>query len=165
MITFYRDDTVVVTSAYLDIDGERYRLAELDYVWHREVRPTWRVRGRTAGRGVLNIIMILAGFVGAIILISIISAAWTESHLADTVALPRNTLILLAVVLILMGFIAPIWEWMLHRVDESYDKGDAIYEVWAQTRGREVLLLRFDDVTRFGKIYRAIERALEYRAP
>lgn len=164
VITFYRDETVVVTSTFIQIDERVFRLSELEYVWHREVKPDWRVRGRTAGRGVLNTVMILAGFVGAIALVGLIASAYSESQLALAVGdlpLPRNTLILLAVVLLLMGFIAPIWEWMLHRVDDSYDKGDAIYEIWAQTQGRKVMLLRLADITRFGKIYRAIERALE----
>ena len=164
VITFYRDETVTVTSTFIKVDELVIRLADLDYVWHTKVRPDWRVRGRTAGRGVLNTIMILAGFIGAIALVGLIASAYSESRLALSVGglpIPRDTLILVAVVLMLLGLVAPIWEWMLHRVDDSYDKGDAIYEIWAQTRGRQVRLMRLADVTRFGKIYRAMERALE----
>ncbi|MEV0274511.1 DUF6232 family protein [Hamadaea sp. NPDC050747] len=162
MITFYRDATVVVTSAYLQIEDRRWRLSDLDYVWHAESAATWRVRSRTAGRGVLNTIMTLAGIIGLVILIAFVSAAYTEANVGG-VHLPRNTLLLLAFVLMLGGFGWAIWEWMLHRVDDSYDKGDAVYEIWASAAGTELLLLRLEDYTRYAKIYRAIERAVEYQ--
>jgi Family of unknown function (DUF6232) len=163
MITFYRDATVAVTSAYLQIDDRRWRLSELDYVWHQESPATWRVRSRTAGRGVLNTIMTLAGLIGLVILIAFVSAAYTEANLGG-LHIPSNTLLLLALVLMIGGFGWAIWEWMLHRVDDSYDKGDAVYEIWAAAAGREQLLLRLEDYTRYAKIYRAIERAIELQA-
>lgn len=164
MITYYRDESVAVTSTFIQINGQLFRLVDLDYIWHREASPDWRVRGRTFGRGVLNTAMILAGFVGVIALVAIIAAAYGESKLAAAVGdlpIPRNTLLLLAVVLLLLGLVAPVWEWALHRVDDSYDKGNAIYEIWASIGGQELMLLRLSDATRFGKIYRSIERALE----
>jgi len=161
MITFYRDATVLVTSAHLQIDGRRWRLSDLDYVWHQESPATWRVRSRTAGRGVLNTIMTLAGLIGLVILVAFISAAYTEANIGGF-HIPSNTLLLLALVLMLGGFGWAIWEWMLHRVDDSYDKGDAVYEIWASANGQELMLLRLEDYTRYAKIYRAIERAVEF---
>ncbi|WP_027346514.1 DUF6232 family protein [Hamadaea tsunoensis] len=158
MITYYRDPTVLVTSAYVQVEGRAWRLSELEYVWHREAPPTWRVRGRTASRGLLNTAMILVGILGFVLLIAFLAAGYTEATSVGGV--PRSTLLLLAVVLILIGVGVPVWEWALHRVDESYDKGDAIYEIWAQVDGRSVLVLRLADLTRFGQIYRALERAL-----
>ncbi|NUR73157.1 MAG: hypothetical protein HOU81_20255 [Hamadaea sp.] len=162
MITFYRDPTVVVTSTYLQIEDRRWRLSELEYVWHQESPATWRVRSRTAGRGVLNTIMTLAGLIGLVILVAFVAAAYTEANIGG-VHVPRNTLLLLALVLMAGGFGWAIWEWMLHRVDDSYDKGDAVYEIWAAASGTELLLLRLEDYTRYAKIYRAIERAVEYQ--
>ena len=158
MTTHYRDDTVVVTSAYLRIDGQTWRLSDLDYVWHKQISPDWRVRGRTAGRGALNILMILAGFAGAIVLIAVLSSAYLELKLTP---IPKNTLIVVAGLLLLMGFVPVVWEWALTRVDNSYDKGDGIYEMWARVEGQEVLLLRLSDETKFSKIYRGLQRALE----
>ncbi len=158
MTTHYRDDQIVVTSAYLRINDQTWRLSELDYVWHRQIRPDWRVRGRTAGRGVLNVLMILAGFAGAAVLIAVLSSAYIELKIS---AVPKNTLIVVAILLLIMGFVPLIWEWALTRVDDSYDKGDAIYEMWATIHGTHVLLLRLPDATRFSKIYRGLQRALE----
>jgi hypothetical protein len=164
MIVFYRDSEIIVNSAAIQIGSRRYRFADIEYIWHEEASPTWRVRGRTLGRGVLNTVMILAGFAGAILLVGLIASAVTESRLASAVGelpLPRNTLILLAIVLLGLGLIAPIWEWMLHRVDDSYDKGNAIYEIWVRIDGSDLCLVRIADATRFRKIYRGIERAQE----
>lgn len=164
MIIYYRDETVAVTSTFIRFDGQTYPLVELDYVWHRQAPPDWRIRGRTLGRGVLNTGMIVAGMLGLVAIVGLIASAYGESRLAAALGelpIPRNTLLLLAALLLLLGFAVPVWEWALHRVDDSYDKGDAIYEIWARRRGEELLLLRIADATRFGKIYRALQRALE----
>ncbi|GHJ49439.1 hypothetical protein Cs7R123_67810 [Catellatospora sp. TT07R-123] len=164
MITYYRDDTVLVTSSYVHIGDRRLRLDELRYVWHQQVRPDWRVRSRTARRGILNLLMILSVFAGFVLLVAFAAAAYGESQLSSAVGrlhVPRNTLLLLAAVLVALGAVPAVWEWMLHRVDDSYDRGDAIHEIWAQTAAGQIMLLRLDDATRFGKIYRALERALD----
>lgn len=163
MTTYYRDETVAVTSTYVQVEDRRFRLSELRYVWHRQQRPDWRVRRRTARRGVLNTLMILAAVAGLIALVGLIASAYGETQLAAAVGelpIPRDTLLLFAVLLLVLGLVPLLWEWALNRVDDSYDRGDAIYEVWAETDAGQVLLLRLDDATRFGKIYRALQRAL-----
>jgi hypothetical protein len=158
MTTLYRDNEVVVTHASIRIGGQSWRLSDLDYVWHNEVSADWRVRSRTAGRGILNILLILSIFAGIIVLIAIGSAAYLELQIT---AVPRNTLIVAAAVLLAAGLVPLGWEWALTKVDSSYDKGDAIYEMWARQGDTEFLLLQLDDLTRFSKIYRAVQRALE----
>lgn len=158
MTTHYRDDEVMVTSTHLRITDQTWRLSDLEFVWHRETQPDWRVRGRTARRGVLNVLMILSGFVGALILIGVAASAYVEIEADD---LPLNTMIIVAVLLLLAGFVPLLYEWALSRVDDSYDKGDAIYEMWARVGGQDVLLLRLPDITRFSKIYRAVQRAVD----
>jgi hypothetical protein len=158
MTTHYRDDQIVVTSAYLRINDRTWQLSELDYVWHRQITPDWRVRGRTASRGLLNILMILAGLAGAVVLIAVLSSAYIELKITP---IPKNTLLVVAILLLIMGFVPLIWEWALTRVDDSYDKGDAIYEMWATIHGAQILLLRLPDATRFSRIYRGLQRALE----
>jgi hypothetical protein len=158
MTTHYRDDQVIVTSTHLRIHEQTWRLSELEYVWHRETAPDWRVRGRTAGRGALNILLILSGFAGLIVLVSVLSAGYLELKLGP---IPTKTLIVLAILLLAAGFIPIIYEWMLTRIDTSYDKGDSIYEMWARVHGEELMLLRLPDERRFSSIYRALQRALE----
>lgn len=158
MTTLYRDDHVVVTQTQIRIDGQTWRMSELEYVWHKESRPDWRVRSRRASRGILNVLMILAFFAGIIVLIAVGSAAYLELQLSP---IPRNTLIAVAILLLLAGVVPLAWEWALTKVDDTYDKGDAIYEMWARVHGTEIMLLRSNDQTRFSKIYRAVQRALE----
>jgi hypothetical protein len=163
VITYYRDETVAVTSTYVQIEDRRFRLSELRYVWHRRDRPDWRVRRRTAGRGLLNTLMVLAAVAGLVALVGLIASAYGESKLAAAVGrlpVPRDTLLLFAVLLLVAGLAPLMWEWALNRVDDSYVRGNAVYEIWAETNGAQVLLLRIDDAARFGKIYRALERAL-----
>jgi len=50
---------------------------------------------------------------------------------------------------------------LLDRVDRSYDRGSRPREIWGRTRHGDVLLLRTTDAARFGRIYRALQRALE----
>jgi len=50
---------------------------------------------------------------------------------------------------------------LLERVDRSYDRGSRQLEIWGRTPGGDVLLLRTADAARFGRIYRALQRALE----
>lgn len=157
MTTLYRDDQVLVTTTLLRIDSRSWRLADLEYVWHKETRPDWRVVSRRASRGLLNVLLILSLFAGVIVLIAVGSAAYLELQLG----FPRNTLIAVAILLLLAGLVPLAWEWALSKVDDTYDKGDAIYEMWARTHGAEIMLLRSNDLTRFSKIYRAVQRALE----
>jgi Family of unknown function (DUF6232) len=46
-------------------------------------------------------------------------------------------------------------------VDRSYDRGSRRLEIWGRVRGEDVLLLRTDNAQRFGRIYRALQRALD----
>jgi hypothetical protein len=50
---------------------------------------------------------------------------------------------------------------LLEHVDRSYDRGSRTREIWARTAAGDVLLLRTADNARFGRIYRALQRALE----
>jgi hypothetical protein len=47
---------------------------------------------------------------------------------------------------------------------ESNAGGRKAREIWAVWRGEELMLLRVTDKTRFGQIYRAIQRAFEQLA-
>jgi hypothetical protein len=50
---------------------------------------------------------------------------------------------------------------VLDRVDRSHDQGSRELEIWARTPRGDVLLLHTRDRARFGRVYRALQRALE----
>jgi hypothetical protein len=164
MLIYYRDDNVVVTSDFVQVEGRRYRIEELEYVWHADAGPTWRTMRRGVGRGVINTVTWLAGIIGVIVLVGLTAAAYSETKLEialGNLPIPRNTLLLVAAILLVVGFVPLIFEWALIRVDDSYDKGGSVYEIRALVQGQEIVLLRLADATLFGKIYRAMQRALE----
>lgn len=51
--------------------------------------------------------------------------------------------------------------WHRESEPEASGAGRKAREIWAIWRGKELMLLRVSDKTRFGQIYRAIQRALE----
>jgi hypothetical protein len=154
VITYYRDKTVSVTSAGVQVGGRAYRLGEFVRVWHRRGRRSW---SSVAGRGALGLAMIipvLAGALGILVALSIDASA------ATTIALLGGG--------ILVGLAAlPLADVLLEVMDRSYARGSRSLEIWADVRGAPVLLVQTDDALRFGQIYRALQRALERgeRAP
>jgi hypothetical protein len=63
---------------------------------------------------------------------------------------------------ILIGLAAaPLADLLLEQVDRSYDRGSRHREIWARTARGDELLLSTRDAARFGKVYRALQRALE----
>jgi hypothetical protein len=142
---YYRDDTVRVTSSWVQAYGLTYPLSDLSYVWHRRTRRDLRVGGRIAGRWALVTLLAAPVAVGAIWL-------FTDWGLA---------LVGLAVLIGLVFTLTPLSEFPLMALERSYDRGSAVHEIWVQCRGADVLLLRTDDALRFGQIYRALQRALE----
>jgi hypothetical protein len=150
--TLYRDPDVRVTSQLIEVDGRRYALAELARVWHRRGERSWRA---LAGRGALGLAMLVPvglGLIGVAVGLSI------DASPTVTVAMVLGA--------VLVGFLAgPLADVLLEHLDRSYARGSREVEIWALWRGREVLLLRTGDQLRFGKIYRALQRALEAPAP
>jgi len=155
MTTYYRDDRVRVTGADLWVDGQRYALADLTYVWHRRGTPDARAVSRRTGRWAL-----LAGTgVLAALFVAKTPVLVRVSH-----GVPN---IYVRIALIVAGYAAvlaltwPVAELLLRGIDHVNVHGVAVHEIWAQWRGTEILLVRTGDALRFGRIYRALERALE----
>jgi len=148
----YRDAGVRVTSELIEVDGRRYPLPELARVWHRRGARSWRA---LAGRGALGLAMLVPiglGLIGVAVALSI------DASPATTVAMVLGA--------VLVGFLAgPLADVLLEHMDRSYARGSREIEIWALWRGQPVLLLRTGDQLRFGKIYRALQRALEVPAP
>jgi hypothetical protein len=146
--TLYRDRSVQVTPEVIRVDGRAYPLAELARVWHRRGHRSWRA---VAGRGALGLAMLvplaLAG-------LGIAVALWLDLSRTVTVAVIAGA--------VLVGFLAgPLADVLLEHMDRSYSRGSRQLEIWGVWRGSPVLLLRTGDQLRFGKIYRALQRAME----
>ena len=148
MTTYYRDADVVVTSSGIRMNGREYPLAELRQVWHTRGRRSW---GTIAGRGVLGVAMLLPILVGAL---GVGIALVAHAPVAVTAGLIGGG--------ILVGLAAaPLADVLLEHVDRSYDRGSRRREIWVRTRQGDVMLLSTVDAARFGRIYRALQRALE----
>ncbi|MFI7430485.1 DUF6232 family protein [Micromonospora sp. NPDC049836] len=149
MTTYYDDRAVQVTSTALRVDGRTYPLAELGMVWHRRGGRSWRV---LAGRGAVG--AALAGpLVAAVLGIGL--AVWLHRSAVVTIAIVG------ASVLIGLG-VGPLADVLFERLDRSYARGSRELEMWARWRGQPVRLLQTHDALRFGKIYRAMQRAMEH---
>ena len=148
MTTYYRDQDVRITSGGIRMNGRDYALAELRQVWHARGRRSW---GAIAGRGAIGLAMLLPIVVGAL---GVAVAFLLDASRAVTIWLVGGG--------ILIGLAAaPLADMLLEHVDRSYDRGSRRLEIWGRTRSGDVLLLSTGDAARFGRIYRALQRALE----
>lgn len=152
MITYYDDRSVRVDSTAIRVDGRAYPLAEIGMVWHRRGDRSWRV---LAGRGAIGVA--LAGPLVAALL-GVALALWLHRSLTVTVAIVGAS--------VLVGLaVGPLADFLFEHLDRSYVRGSRQWEMWARWRGHPVLLLRTGDALRFGKIYRAVQRAMENAGP
>jgi hypothetical protein len=148
---YYDDHAVRVTSATVSIDGRAYPLRELVAVWHRagrggaSGRRTLRTRVTSA---ILPLLPLVAAAVVAAVAFAIDAAMMTK-------------VVLFCVAGLLALATAPLLDLALGRVERTYDRGTRVHEIWARWRGTEILLVRTGDRLRFGRIYRALQRALE----
>ena len=148
MTTYYRDGEVWITSTVVRMNGRDFRPAELRRVWHRRGRRSW---AKIAGRGAIGLAMLVPLLVGAL---GVAVAFLINASTGATVALiGGGVLVGLAVV--------PLADVLLELVDRSYDRGSRELEIWGRTPAGDVLLLHTADAARFGRIYRALQRALE----
>ncbi|BEL11650.1 hypothetical protein Q0Z83_098410 [Actinoplanes sichuanensis] len=148
MTTYYRDPEVLITSSGVWMNGNEFRLPELIQVWYTKGARSW---GVIAWRGALGLAVLLPLLVGAL--------AVTVALLLD---MPLGTTVAMVVGGILVGLaVVPVADLILESVDRSYDRGTRTLEIWGRVRGGDVLLMRTDNAQRFGRIYRALQRALE----
>jgi hypothetical protein len=148
MTTYYRDPEVLITSAGVRMPGRDLRLDELLLVWHQRGRRSW---GAIAGRGAIGLAILIPILIGAL---GIAIAFLIDASTSTTLALVGGG--------ILIGLVTlPLADVLLEFVDRSYDRGSRTREIWGRTRQGDVLLLRTGDAARFGRIYRALQRALE----
>jgi hypothetical protein len=146
MITYYNDRLVQVTSAAIQVADQVYPLDELTRVWHRREKRSWR---ELAGRGFWGVTYLFP-FVGA-------GLGLTVAIVLDLPFGARATIVVAA---ILVGLSAgPLLDPIMGKLDNSFDRGLYLHEIWVEHRGVEILLLQTRDAARFGRIYRAVQRA------
>ncbi|MBM0238198.1 hypothetical protein JNW88_15445 [Micromonospora sp. ATA32] len=152
MITYYDDRSVQVTSTAVRVEGRTFPLAEISMVWHQRGSRSWRV---LAGRGAIG-----AALAGPIVaaLLGVALALWLHRSPTVTVAIVGAS--------VLVGLaVGPVADFLFEHLDRSYARGSRQREIWARWRGQPVLLLRTGDALRFGKVYRAVQRAVEGGEP
>jgi hypothetical protein len=148
MITFFDDRAVRVTSEAIRVGGRTYPLSGLTRIRYRRGTPRW---GALVGR-----LGLVAGMVVPLVaaLAGIGVAVRLDASLPTTLALAGGSL--------LAGLATgPLADLLLERLDRSYARGARDLQLWADYRGRPVLLLHTRDALRFGQISRALQRALE----
>jgi hypothetical protein len=151
---YYQDDTVQVTSELVHAGGHRVPVAELTYVWHVRGRGSVRSRSRLLGRGVLIFLLSIPPLVAMVCVLSLAYSAQDRGNW-------RLAVTIFAVCVVVALALTPFLELPLGWLDRSYDRGTGVYELWVQRQGQELMLLRIADAMRFGRIYRAVQRAVE----
>jgi len=148
MATYYRDRDVWIASDGIRMNGHDYSPDDLRQVWHRRGRRSW---GTIAGRGALGLAILIPLLIGAL---GIAVSFLLDASTSVTVGLAGGG--------VLIGLAAlPLADYLLEHVDRSYDRGSRTLEIWGRVPAGTVLLLRTADRARFGRIYRALQRALE----
>lgn len=146
---YYNDDEIRVTSSGIEVDGQVHRFEELTRIWHQRARRNWRV---VAGRGGWSLAYLLAPAVAVLGVV-----------LALTLDLSTGARVTIVVAAVLVGLAAagPLLDVLLGRLEDSFDRGSHVHEIWAERAGVPVRLLQTPDAARFGRIYRAVQRAAE----
>ncbi|MFY1633467.1 DUF6232 family protein [Solwaraspora sp. WMMB335] len=148
MITYYDDKSVRVTSAEIRVGEQVYPLAELTRIWHRRGARSW---GALAGRGMVGVAFVAPV---ATAIIGLVTALTIDASTSVTIALVGGS--------ILVGLaIVPLADLLLGLLDDSYDRGAYVLELWAEVRGTPILLVASRDALRMGRIQRALRRAVE----
>ena len=155
MTTYYRDSSVQVTSSTVQVDGRAYPLHELSTVWHRDGARDAAAQRTIATRILLAIapltpIVVAGGVVAVAIRI-------------DVSGLTRLALLLAAGLVALLT--VPALDFALGGFERSRDRSTRVHELWGSWRGKDVMLVSTADRLRFGRIARALGRALEQHRP
>jgi hypothetical protein len=148
MTVYYHDRSVQVTSAAIEVEGQVYPFDDLARVWHRRDRRSWKA---VAGRGMWGLTLLLP-----------VATAIIGFAVAFAFDLSFGARAIIVVAAILIGLSAgPLLDPILGKLDSSFDRGVHLYEIWVERDGAEIRLLQTRDASRFGRIYRAVQRAVE----
>jgi hypothetical protein len=153
MTTFYRDNAVYVGSAEFQVEDQAYRLEDLELVWHR--------RGP---RGAPGVALIVGRFVLILAVLGIIAGAGVAMRDVDLGSYDSTTVLVGAVLGVVLAGTVGLFlvEAVITLIERSYEKGGAEHQIWARHLNADILLFATRDKLRFGKIYRALQRAIEH---
>jgi hypothetical protein len=148
MIVYYRDPSVEVTSTGIRVDRHHYPFDQLRRIWYRHQARSWRA---VAGRGAWGVTLLGPAATAVIALFVVMQLDVSGATRAAVVV---------AAILVGLGA-ALLLDPVLDKLDQSFDRGVRVHEIWVEHNGLEIRLLQTRDAARFGRIYRAVQRAAE----
>ncbi|GAA1029717.1 hypothetical protein GCM10009557_19260 [Virgisporangium ochraceum] len=153
MTTFYRDSAVYVGSAEFQVEDQAYRLADLELVWHRR-----GPRGAPGAAIIAGRFLLIAAVLGGIaaVVVAVLDIDITGYSSGTVLA----GLIAGAVLAVAIGLF--VVEGVITLIERSYEKGSVEHQIWARYLNSDILIFATRDKLRFGKIYRALQRAIEH---
>jgi hypothetical protein len=150
--TYYRDDAVHISSGGVRVGDDWYPLRSLTYVWHRRTgklrHGAYMAVSRTLAVGVIIAILIGGGI-----------AARNINLSGD-----QKTMLIaggIIAVVVLGGLAAFGVEGLLELIDRTHEHSKGLHEIWVRAGDQEMMIYATTDSTRFGQIYRALQRAIE----
>ena len=152
--TYYRDDAVHISSGGVRVGEAWYPLGTLSYVWHRRTgklrHGAYMAVSRAGAIGLLVVLLVIGGL-----------AARTVD-----VSGGRKTMLVaggILAVVVIGGLAAFGVEGLLELVDRTHEHGRGSHEIWVRhgDGDQETMIYATSDATRFGQIYRALQRAIE----
>jgi Family of unknown function (DUF6232) len=150
--TYYRDDAVHISSSGVRVRESWYPLETLSYVWHRR---TGKLRH--------GAYMITTRVAAIVLIVTLVAGSGIAARRINVSGDQKAMLIVggaFAVVL-LGGFAAFGVEGLLALVDRTHEHNRGLHEIWVRSGDREMMIYATTDTTRFGKTYRALQRAVE----
>jgi hypothetical protein len=156
MRTYYQDAGILLTSSAIWVDGRQYPLDQIEGVWRR-------ARGLPGGRLMVQLMILV--WVGALAVLSfglgvrghVNSGAMARLFTSTGGLVVIGVLGLVLSVLVVLGI-----EAVLHGLESARRFGRQ-QELWVRIRGVDRMLLSTADSVRFGKIHRALVRAIGNR--
>ena len=113
----------------------------------------------------------MALIIGRVVLILAVFAIIAGGGMAmrgiDFSGYDNSTILIGAVVgVVVIGAVGLfVVEGVITVIERSYEKGGAEHQIWARHLNTDILLFATRDKLRFGKIYRALQRAMERPQP
>ena len=153
--TYYSDHEVHISSEGVRVDDAWYPLETLTYIWHRRT-----------GRLVQGVYMLMTRGGTVALIIGLIVAGGIAARRIDFNG-PDSTMYIAGGILgiiVIGGIVAFSVEGLLDLLDRAHDHGRGVHEIWVRTRAGELMIYATTDSSKFGQIYRALQRAVEQSA-
>jgi hypothetical protein len=152
MTTYYRDRAIQVDADALVVGDQVYRLNDLDLVWHR--------RGPRGAKGAATVLVRMLLVVAVLAAIAAVALALRRVDFSkyDTVVVLGGAIVGVVLAATVGLFIV---EGAITLIERSHDRSGSEYQIWAHHHGADLILFATRDRLIFGKVYRALQRAIE----